>query len=352
MINTGKEASMKKYHISLGAIIIALVTSCGPIPYYNRDTSPPDLTPPQLKGIKTTSPHKIILIFDEEANLNPSLTRISPSLKIISIEKISNHSTEITVTLEKQIPGREYRIKTEATDRYSNSISLVKKFYGYNSKIPTLLINEFTTRGSGKHPDIVEIYVVEGGNMGGITFYNGTRGNFSNTLTFPSFPVKRGDFILIHCKPTGKEEEINETKDKKLSRGYDASENAYDFWLLGGKGLSGNNGTLSIYTSPYGEVIDGVTYSNRSSDSDSRYRGFGKRETMERADELTLSGKWKTSGEKITPEDAINPDGSTGTRSICRNNPPIDTDSKGDWHIVPTRGASFGKPNTNRVYSK
>ncbi len=332
-------------------LLISLI-SCGPIPYYGNDDNPPDLTPPKLEAIRPVSPNKLLLIFNEEAKVNPQNTQISPLLKISFINQTPEHPNRVTITLEKQIPGITYRIKTEATDKHSNSISFIKKFYGYNGNIPTLLINEFTTRGSGKHPDVVEIYVTKGGNMGGVTFYNGTKGNFTNILTFPPFTVKKGDFILIHCKPTGNFYEINETQKKNASRGYDASESAYDFWLPAGKGLSGNNGTLTIYTSPYGKPMDGITYSNRTSTSDSRYRGFGRAETLQRADELATSNMWKISGDKIVPEDAINPDGSTGTRSICRANPPTDTDSKNDWHIVPTRGASFGKGNTNRIYSK
>ena len=52
----------------------------------------------------------------------------------------------------------------------------------------------------------------------------------------------------------------------------------------------------------------------------------------------------------IVPEDAVNPDGTTGTRTLCRNPASVDTDGNADWHIVPTRGASPGAPNTDEVH--
>ena len=120
--------------------------------------------------------------------------------------------------------------------------------------------------------------------------------------------------------------------------------------LQDGKGLSGNNGVLSLYDRPGGKCLDGVLYSNRTSQSDELYRGFGSEETLNRAEELVLAGGWKPAGARVSPEDAVNPEGSTGTRSICRSSGSADTDSAEDWHIVPTRKATFGAENSDEVY--
>ena len=52
---------------------------------------------------------------------------------------------------------------------------------------------------------------------------------------------------------------------------------------------------------------------------------------------------------KVRPEDGVDPEGSTGTRSICRA-AGEDTDTRRVWHIVPTRQASFGRENSQEVY--
>ena len=98
-------------------------------------------------------------------------------------------------------------------------------------------------------------------------------------------------------------------------------------------------------------MLDGVLYSNRTSQSDEAYRGFGSAETLTRAEELVSAGGWTHAGARVSPEDAVNPDGSTGTRSICRQPRAADTNSSEDWHIVPTRKASFGAENSDEVYT-
>jgi hypothetical protein len=96
--------------------------------------------------------------------------------------------------------------------------------------------------------------------------------------------------------------------------------------------------------------MDGFLYSNRTSSSDERYRGFGSSRALERADQLIEQGEWVKEGLLVAPEDAVDPEDSTATRSMCRTPGAEDTDSTADWHIVPTSGSSFGEPNTTEVY--
>ncbi len=107
---------------------------------------------------------------------------------------------------------------------------------------------------------------------------------------------------------------------------------------------------LTVYDSPGGTLLDGVLYSNRTSESDELYAGFGTADVLARAQELARDGGWKTAGERPAPEDAVSPEGSTGTRSICRSSGGADTDGAADWHIVPTRGSTFGAVNSDEVY--
>ena len=196
--------------------------------------------------------------------------------------------------------------------------------------------------------------------MGGVVLYEGTPGSHDDRLIFPAFEVSTGDFLIIHFKPEGIPQEIDETAAKDLSGGLDASDQAYDFWVREGAGISGNNGVLSLYDRPGGAILDGVLYSDRTSDSDEKYGGFGTLDSWERAQELTADGGWTISGEQVRPEDAVSPEGSTGTRSICRSTDSansafpdgasVDTDTAADWHIVPTRGFTFGEENSDEIY--
>ena len=95
-----------------------------------------------------------------------------------------------------------------------------------------------------------------------------------------------------------------------------------------------------------------MLYSNRTSQSDEGYRGFGSAEMETRAEEIVSAGGWKAAGPRVTPEDAVSPEGSTGTRSLCRSSVSMDTDQAEDWHIVPTRKATFGAENCDEVYHR
>jgi hypothetical protein len=337
---------MKVTHALLPFVIPGFFAACGQVS--DTRAAEADLRPPQLQAVRSTGPSELSLEFDEEASLVPQKTSISPPLVVT---EITGPGRQIEIRGETQSPGRLYTLEAEAEDAKGNSASFVADFYGYNGQVPGLLINEFTPQGSGNHPDLVELKVLTAGDMGGAVLYQGTPGSFDNRIVFPPLEVAEGAFILVHWKPTGDPAEVNETEDMTASKGFDAADGAWDMWVADGKGLSGNNGVLSLYDRPGGKCLDGVLYSNRTSQSDELYRGFGSVETLARAEELVQAGGWKPAGARVSPEDAVNPDGSTGTRSICRQSRAVDTNSFEDWHIVPTRKASFGAENSDEVYT-
>ena len=198
-------------------------------------------------------------------------------------------------------PGLEYALEGEASDASGNTAAFLASFYGFNPNVPRLVINELITQGTTDHPDMLEIKVLSNGDMGGVTLYQGTPGSFDDRLVFPSFPVRQGEFIVVHFKPSGDGTEINETSDTASSGGVDACATAYDFWVAGGRGISGNNGVLSVYQRPGGNLVDGVLYSNRNSTSDEKYLGFGSAAMLARAEEVVRDGGWRISGEARQP---------------------------------------------------
>ena len=163
--------------------------------------------------------------------------------------------------------------------------------------------------------------------------------------------VVAGDYVVVHFRPQGIPEEINETTDRAASGGRNASPDAWDYWVSGGTGLSTNNGVLSLVENPLGGYIDAVIYSNRTSESDTRYRGFGSRKMLARADAVVEAGQWVAAGRAVVPEDAIPSGASTATRSMSRRSDGRDTNSAADWHITPTRGSTPGSVNTDEVHA-
>jgi hypothetical protein len=338
---------MKIKRLLLLFSVFTPVLSCGPVPD-PRSGQEVDLHPPQVESVCSTGPSEVSICFDEEASLVPEKTRITPAL---AIRETTGPSKGIVVRVDDQAPGLEYTLEGEARDASGNATSFLASFYGFNPNVPRLLINEFITQGTTEHPDMVELKVISNGNMGGVVFYQGTPGSFDDRLVFPAFAVREGEFIVVHFKPSGDGTEVNETTDKSASGGTDACPTAYDLWLAGGRGISGNNGVLSLYQRPGGQLMDGVMYSNRTSTSDEKYLGFGSASTLARVEELIRDHGWRAAGQRVSPEDAVNPDGSTSTRSLCRSSGSSDTDSASDWHIVPTRKASWGLDNSDEAYT-
>ncbi|MBN2442389.1 MAG: hypothetical protein JXJ04_13630 [Spirochaetales bacterium] len=352
--SNSQRQSLKKTGRKYNVLIFLLcflemsLINCGAFqnPEQNTDI---DLSPPVFKHLIPTSRETILLTFNEPTFISTSYITIKPDLAVTEIIESGN---DVRLSVSSQTPGIEYTLTATCMDENENSLQFLVTFYGYNPDIPELIINEFITKGSSTHPDLMEIKVIEEGNMGGITCYQGTYSDWESRLIFPSFTVRKGDFILVHFKPLGTADEIDETDASDISGGLDASPEAYDFWVPGGSGISGNNGVLTIYDYPGGTIIDGVLYSNRTSGSDDTYMGFGSRKVMEQAGELESAGEWIPRGSKIRPEDGINPDNSTATRSLCRNRENADTNTNRDWHIVPTKKSSFGEENCEELYSK
>jgi hypothetical protein len=329
-------------------IVLLLVPGCGPFSYV-REAVDVDICPPVFKRLIMNEPETLKLIFDEPVLVNMESICIDSGL---TVREVISEDTAVIFRIENQIAGKEYSLEAYFEDKKGNSVNLIIRFYGFNPSLPHIIINEFITQGTKTHPDLVELKVIKEGNMGGVVFYEGTPLHWEHRLIFPAFSVEEGDFILLHVKPEDIPVEVDEPGNKNTSGGCDASDTAFDFWVKDGNGLANNNGVITLYSRPGGTILDGVLYSERLSSSDERYMGFGTKKVMEWALELYEDGGWQSSEAMIRPEDGVNPQTSTSTRSICRNRDATDTDSLHDWHIVPTRMSSFGEENCEDLYEE
>ncbi|MDX9809513.1 MAG: hypothetical protein WCR91_07275 [Sphaerochaetaceae bacterium] len=283
-----------------------------------------DRNPPIFQGIETRDSSLLVIEFNEA---------IECSIHDVSIDQVDidslwceDHLLFIRLA-SPLLPGKPANFTARVCDITGNSMRFSTRCWGKNERLPSVLINEFTTKGNANHPDRIELICLEEGNLAGLSVYDGIGYSFDSEFIFPSFEVSSGTYVVLHysSEPTGS--------------------NAWEFYG-GSIGLGSNNGVLSLYECPQGRLIDAVAYSNRTSDSDEQYGGFGTKKVFERMLILEESGFWKT---PLHPEDAIDSTYTTATRSMCRSN-GTDTDSKHDWHVVPTSKASFGSENCQEVY--
>ena len=327
--------------------IFILITACGPLEDFRQFTDR-DIQPPVFIRMGALNATTLELQFSEDIEVDAEYLFIDPSISVSSIT-VERARMEISFSQVME-PGGLFKIEIAVSDLSGNSLTILSEFYGYNPDLPEIVINEFTTQGSTTNPDKVELRILTAGNTAGMCIFEGIDTNWAQRKILPPIDVSQDDYIIIHFKPAGTVDEIDETVSKDISGGLNVHPDAWDLWVDGGTGLSGNNGTITLFTNPAGDLIDGVLYSNRTSSSDENYRGFGSAAVMNKADRLFELGGWTAAGDIIAPEDAIDPEDSTATRSMCREIVFSDTNSKEDWHIVPTSTASFGELNSDEVY--
>ncbi len=312
---------------------------------YDREL---DFSPPVLLDMDASRGPDIDFSFDEPVEVPENLILLDNGMEANLEVRDQNHL--ILTPAAPLEPGLPRTAELTVEDLKGNSNTFLIRFWGWNPEIPATLINELNPQGSGNNPDTIELFFTRKGNTAGMTLYYGTRNHFSYRFILPCIEVDQGDYLLIHCRPEGLSEEINEIQQKDLSGGKLASDAAWDQWLPEDSGLSGSNGVISLYDSPMGNPLDCVIYSDRDPDPSDEKLGWTSA-TFDAVCDAYQRGMWKFSSEDISPSEAVSSDTTTGTRSLCRSSASEDTDRKDDWHTVPTGEKSFGGVNTDEVYT-
>jgi len=326
-----------------------LFSSCAP----GSETSGPpfsvDLLPPELQRAENPGSGSLRFIFDETVLPGPDEITIQPPLAIKAVEAEEN---TLNVVFESdQLIGEPYIAGISVSDNSGNTLSFLFRFTGWNPRVPELLINEINPRGSGNNPDCIELYTLRAGNLGGLCLKIGTTSRYSGEISFPAIEIHEGDYLLIHTKAEGSPDEIDELESLDESGGLLASDEARDFWISESPGLPGNNGAVTLFNREGGEVIDAVLWSDRTDSTEEEKQGWTS-EGFIFASDLAEADAWGSGiGEIPYPSEAIDVSLSTATRSLCRNTAPKDSNTASDWHTVPTRGLTFGKENTDEVYT-
>ncbi|MGE4454075.1 MAG: Ig-like domain-containing protein [Sphaerochaeta sp.] len=315
-----------KYFVLGMLLAIQLCISCGcehdmpsPIDLFGSI----DSTPPTLVAIKTNDRYTSLLVFDEAIQEDS----LHLSAEGNRIEHMQVNNKTLTFTLKDALIFGEWLPLTgRVEDLRGNSVSFSVFLWAENQNPPKLLINEFSTKGSESNPDRVELLVLERGNIGGITLYAGTEQSYRDRLIFEERWVERGEYLVV-----------------AFSKG-DVKEGTYHAEAQAG--LSGNNGCLSLALSPQWDapLLDAAVWGNHTTQT---HEGFGSKELLEQVAYIHTQLHWNSK----KAEESIDSTNSTATRSISRDHAK-DTNSKDDWYVCATRGASFGGKNSEDHYQE
>ncbi|MDY0287770.1 MAG: hypothetical protein RBR15_02970 [Sphaerochaeta sp.] len=277
-----------------------------------------DSTPPKLLSAQAIDTATIALKFSEE------LRPLSITLLVNGMENANHLYKRETIMLYLTSPmpiASSTRLEGRVEDLWGNSIRFALDVWAYNPNRACLLINEFSTKGTGASPDRVELLVTKAGNLSGITLANGVGPYAKDRCVLGDKRVFAGDFLVVS---------------------FQGGSDEYQSESLGG--LSSNNGCIIVTESPdwQSPIIDAVLYSNKTTTTHS---GFGSRESEESARLLYEGRHW----DSPLSDKAIDSTNSTATRTLCRDS-YRDTNSAQDWYVCDTKGASFGMKNTSKRY--
>lgn len=307
-----------KYFTSIIILTISLIISCN---LSDEEVchlfDQVDCRPPVLTNIETLGAQTVLLTFNEPIDGNfVSLTCLQNSIRSSMV-----HNQQVTLALNNPIALSEAQtIEGSVRDIRGNSTYFSIKVWAKNENIPTLLINEFTTKGNETHPDRVELVATSRGNIAGVTLYAGTKDAWTDRIILPDRWVERGTYLVINFSE-GTLEDGNLKSELQT-------------------GLGSNNGCLSLAKNPHysSTLLDAVVWGNHST---STHEGFGSKALKDSVNSLYQQGHWESN----SCNGSIDSTNSTATRSFCRDS-LRDTNSHSEWYICATKAATFGYANS------
>ena len=279
-------------------------------------------------GCKTPLEGEVVFLFSREVKVTSLY--FNPPME----NEIISEGESVTIAYNSLLPGGTL-ISADilVEDKSRNTLNILVSFRTRNDRIPELIINEIRTAYSNPRAEFIELKALSAGNLGAMRVF-AIYDKDEPIFEFPPVEVKKGEYIVLHTRSieSGIIDELGTNLAE--SKGTDALSTARDFWMPGSLKLHSTN---VIYTMDQDDrIIDGV---------------------------LLLSGdyKWKESLEAAAGEmekqemwsgDAVNTDGNTATRTICRDETRKNSHSAADWYITVTSGATPGKANNQNRYIK
>ncbi len=310
-----------------------------------------DFLAPQLTKHQVCSDGRVLMTFDEPVQLLKDSLILDGGLSVANDQQLSDaYLSDFEILMAApSTPGQQYNMGLTVRDQSGNMLRIVLPFFGPNTNPAQLIINEVLTKVSSKNSDAVEFLVKRAGNLAGLCFFLGSPEDYEHRFIFPNMLVKKDELIVLHLKPEGLTQEVNETSSKSASGGKNAQPDAWDFWLKEGAGLPDSHAIISLAETPLGPLMDCLYYGDKESQEGKDYLSFGSSRMLSRAQFLEQEAVWALADASIRVEDAASSVGLTGTRSLNRKT-GISPNGKQAWYVCESSGASIGLPNSLAVY--
>lgn len=301
--------------------------------------------PPVFIGCKAVSTREIAFQFSLPVTV--SSLNFDPPLEI---DGITEDGDAVTIALQNLPTGGE-RIMADilVKDQNGNTLNVLAPFRTRNEDFPSFVITELRTEYSKPKVEFVELRMLTDGNLGALRMFTSGNGLDTPLFEFPPVEVKSGGYVVLHLRTLdsamtsetgGDLAAIPYTKDNE------AQPDARDFWMPDSKKhLSKKAGAL-FFTDQDDQIIDALVFCESAAGLE-----WQDEKTALAAEFLGKTGAWTAGDGGVPgPADAVLSNGTTVTRSICRDEAAADSNGPGDWYISATSCASPGKPNNSKRY--
>ncbi|MDR0645224.1 MAG: hypothetical protein LBG05_10060 [Treponema sp.] len=270
--------------------------------------------------------------------------KFEPTLEIESIE---GGKTAIVHLSDGISGGEPVTAHILVEDGNRNTLDVLVSFRSKNERIPSFLITEIRTESTNPKGEFIELRMLEDGNLCALRMFTATNNVELPSFEFPSVEVKKGDYVVIHLR-TYEENAINETGgDMTESKAKDSSDIAWDFWLPGSTEHLRKTDAV-FFMDQDNNIVDAIIFS-----ADGTWGTKTNSENIKRVSVLLeKQGAWIFGSEDLSaPNGAFSSANTTTTRTICRNETILDSNTASDWYITASSGATPGKPNNQTRYT-
>jgi len=290
-----------------------------------------------FNGTKAVSEDEFEFEFSRDVKVRQ--LNFEPELTVASIENGSVVKVKIDNGIE---PGILLTADLLAEDEKKNTINVLVSFRSRNNRMPELVINEICTESSKLKTEFIEFKTKSSGNLGAmrVVIMGNTAASKETIYEFKPAEVKKDEYITLHLRTVEDacKDELGARLDE--SGGTNASPTARDFWVEGNAKRIHKDATVIYVLDQDDKTLCGVMISTQSAN------WWSKDYFAEAAELLFNNNAWKSADGQIPgPSQAVNSNGTTNTRTICRDETVANTNTKADWYITATSSATPGKPN-------
>jgi hypothetical protein len=295
---------------------------------------------PVFLGARAVSATRVEFSFNKEVAVQA--LRLDSGVAAETLE----HGAVAAAILSQALPeGQRLIADLLVEDAQGNTLTVLTPFTARNDRMPRLRITEVRTEYSKPKVELVEFRTETAGQVGALRLVSSERGLEDPLFTFPPAELAAGEYVVLHLR-TLDPASLDETgTDLSLSVGTEAGP-ARDFWRPGAEKLVRKTDALALLDQD-GRALDAVLLSETAD-------AAWTKDTLSRAATVFEEGLFwkKKTGETgpLLPADAADSRGTTATRTICRDEAVADSDTRADWYVTVTGGATPGAPNSTDRY--